>query len=143
MKNLKLSLFVKADKINETGEVPVFLKIIKRDSRTTLRLGLKVDQSRWKETNQFKNTRVLKEVKIRVLLGDAMSDIRKIYQGMKLKEIPFSAVHIKNEYLDYDGSEVSNKLMLSELFDKHYKSFIPLIQSSLNRQKIQDNALMP
>ena len=62
MKHLRLSLFVKVDKVNEAGEVPVFVKISYMGNKTALSLDVRVDDDRWKSTNQFCNTRVMKEV---------------------------------------------------------------------------------
>ena len=129
MKNLRLVLYVKADKMNREGEVPVFLKMVYLNSKTSMSLGLWVDKERWKITEQFKYTRTLSEQKIRSNINAILTDVNRIFESLKYKEIPFSAQTIKKEYAENDTDSISNKLMLSELFDRHYEGFLPLVQS--------------
>jgi site-specific recombinase XerD len=129
MKRLRLSLYVKVDKVNVVGEVPVFVKISYKGTKTALSLDVRVDDSRWKDTNQLHNTRVMKEVKLRNDIDDMLATLRALYDKLIQREEPFSAGTIKEFYLNNGEDPVTNKLMLSELFDKHYKSFVPLVNS--------------
>jgi hypothetical protein len=130
MIRLRLSLYVKVDKVNSAGEVPVFVKITYKGTKTALSLNVRVDGTRWKITNQLHNTRVLSEVKLRNDIDDMLSTIRGLYDKLVLRELPFSASTIKEYYLSDGNDPFTNKLMLSELFDKHYKSFVPLVNSA-------------
>ncbi len=131
MKQLRLSLYVKVDKVNLAGEVPVFVKISHNGTKTALSLDVRVDGDRWKCTNQLSNTRVMKEVKLRNDIDDMLATLRALYGKLIQREEPFSATTIKEFYLNDGEDPVTNKLMLAELFDKHYKSFVPLVNSEV------------
>lgn len=135
MKHLRLSLYVKADKANSAGEVPVFVKITYNGSKTSLSLDKRVNSERWKITNQLQDTRVLKEVKKRNDLDDMLSAIRALCDKLILRELPFSAPIIKEYYLNLGEDPFTNKLMLSELFDKHYKTLEPLVKSGVRAKE--------
>ncbi len=130
MKHLKLSLYVKADKVNLAGEVPVFVKITYKGSKAALSLDVRVDGTRWKTTNQFRETRILNEIKKRNDIDDMLSSIRGLCDKLNGREVPYSAGTLKEYYLNDGRNPLTNKLMLSELFDKHYKSFAPLVNSN-------------
>lgn len=127
MKQFRLTLFVKADKLNDTGEVPVFVKIIANGTNTSLNLNVKVDEQRWKITKQFRITKALKELRIRRDLDELLTTINIINQNLKSKGLPFSASTIKKCFYNEDIEGMTENLMLSELFQMHYKNYKPLV----------------
>ncbi len=129
MKHFRLTLFVKADKVNEAGEVPVFVKIFDHGTNTTMNLNIKVNCDRWKITKQFRITKALKEQKIRRDIDEALSNINTIYNNLSSKGLPFSASTIKKCFHNEESASISEDLMLSELFHMHYKNFKPLVDS--------------
>ncbi len=131
MKDLRLGLYLKKDKTNSMGETPVYVKINYLISTTTLDSGIKVDAERWKLTNQLTKTRILPEMKIRSSINIVLQQIEQTKEKLKLRGLPFSAKTIKDAYLNNDDSVLTCNLMLSELFDKHYNSFEPLIKSNI------------
>lgn len=129
MNKLRLSLFVKVDKVNSTGEIPVFVKISVNGTKTTMNVNATVDNLRWKSTNQFRTSNSLKEQKIRRDIDDVLADLRGIDKKLLSKSLPYSAEKIKKIFQN-DGIEImESNLMLSELFQMHYKNFKPLVDS--------------
>jgi site-specific recombinase XerD len=135
MKNVRLSLYIKADKVTVEGDAPIYMKIVYLNSKTTMNLGLKIYVERWKVTNQLKNTKVNSERKLRVDIDVIMLRVREIHNNLLLKEVPFSATIIKNVYNGKGDTTAGNKLMLSELFDKHIKAFEPLVESGVRAKE--------
>lgn len=129
MRNATLTLYVKKDKADELGLVPIYLKIKLPGNSTTLNTGMKIDQSRWVATNQLRKTKMSPEMLLRVNLDKLIQDLRTIEQKLINREAPFNSSTIKAVYHNSDVETISNKIMLSELFDKHYKIFEPLVNA--------------
>ena len=131
MKKMSLILFVKADKLNKEGDVPLYLKIKLPDSYTSIGLGIKVNLIRWKQTNQFKKSRINEEILLKNKINQVIGEIISIHDKLILRGLPFGADKIKKFYLNGDLELKSKDIMLSELFDKHQKMFIPLVENKI------------
>jgi integrase len=131
MKKISLFLFIKADKLNNDGDVPLYLKIKLPDSNSSLCLGIKVNLLRWKQTNQFKNSRINEEIILRNKINQEIGEILSIYNKLELRGLPISSEQIKRVYLNGDVEYRSKEIMLSELFDKHQKMFKPLVDNEV------------
>jgi len=131
MKKMSLILFVKADKLNNEGDVPLYLKIKLPDSYTSIGLGIKVNLVRWKQTNQFKKSRINEEILLKNKINQVIGEIISIHDKLILRGLPFGADKIKKFYLNGDLELKSKDIMLSELFDKHQKMFIPLVENEI------------
>lgn len=129
MNHLRLTSFVKADKENYLGQAPVFLKISILGTNTTMHLGIWVDNQRWKETKQFKISRALKEMKTRREIDEVLSQLHLVYDKLTTKGIPFNAAEIKRVYSMGDDVSLLPEIMLSELFDKNYSIYKPLVDA--------------
>ncbi len=135
MKKLRLSLFVKKDKINDAGLVPVFVKILLAGQKTSMNLQIRVDDQRWKETAQFKNSKAFKEQKIRRDLNEILYQIEDIYDKLEGKGMPFKLDTIKKIYISGSGDSLGSEILLSELFEKHFTIFKPLVDQANRAQE--------
>ncbi|MDB4534244.1 site-specific integrase [Vicingaceae bacterium] len=127
MNKLSLFPFIKADKSNSKGEAPVFLKIKIANTNSSMALGIKVNMQRWKETDQFRKSRVNNETKVRNDIDVIISVLRSINDKLEKRGMPISASTIKNVHINGSEDSIKDTIMLSELFDKHYKNFKPLV----------------
>lgn len=134
MKKVKISLFVKSDKINEKGHIAVYYKIQSGFSKTTFSAGVYVAAERWKITDQYRITSVLTEKKIRNTFDCGIADLEVIHSNLVLKNLPFSANTIKEIFLKDDYEDMEDQVLLSDLFKQHYKIFVPMVESG-NRAK--------
>jgi site-specific recombinase XerD len=135
MKNAVFTFYVKKDKINEEGLVPIYLKIKLNASSTTLNSGFKINIDRWRSTLQLKDTRINHEKKIRAELDQLIQQLKIIEEKLKSRNTSFGANSIKDIYQKNDGDDFSNQIMLNELFEKHDKSFIPLIETKVRAEE--------
>ena len=135
MKNAVFTLYVKRDKINQEGLVPIYVKIALFGSSTTLNTGMKVSEDRWKDSNQLKNTRINPERKMRAELDRVIVELYEIEQKLIKREVSFSALSIKKVFQGNDSGNLSNKIMLNELFEKHEKAFIPLVETGVRAKE--------
>ncbi|NQX98566.1 MAG: hypothetical protein HRT73_11905, partial [Flavobacteriales bacterium] len=92
MRKFSLTLFVKADKENVKGEIPVYLKIKSNNSKSSMGLSIWVDKERWKITSQFRLTRINDEKKIRSVIDEILIEVNATYEKLTLKGLPFSAI---------------------------------------------------
>lgn len=129
MRKLKTTLFIKAGKENQNGDLAVYVKIQVNMSKTTFDTGFFVDPIKWRETHQFKFTRKLEEMKVRHELDTILEDLADIYEILTGRNMKFSATKMKEVFKSGDYENMGDQLMLAELFDHHEKMFKPMVES--------------
>jgi len=111
----KISFLLKRSKADETGKVPVYVRITIDSRRTEFSLRRKIDPKRWQK-NAGKANGNTEEVKsLNAHLNNVESKLRQIYQKYcALNEI-ITPLRLKNEYF---GKTERNKLLL-KVFQCH------------------------
>lgn len=129
MKKINLTFYVKKDKINPLGQVPIYARILTEGTKTTFSTLKWVDGKRWKDKNRLTNTRNNEE---RVIL-DELNQIR-IQINLKGKEmlnseVEWTAENLKNAYLGKENFAKAKSKTYMFAFDFHNEKF----QQKINR----------
>ncbi|TXB66142.1 site-specific integrase [Vicingus serpentipes] len=135
MKQLRVTLFIKNDKVDKKGNVQVFLKIKYLNTSTTLSTDFWVDEEKWKKTTQFLFAKALKEIHIRRKIDELINKIHLIEQNLTLKGTQFSAHTLKQVLVNGEDSIINYHIMLSDLFNKQYSIYIPLVENGIRAKE--------
>jgi site-specific recombinase XerD len=127
MKNIKHTFFPKNDKMNPSGEVPIYCKIKVDGTVTTFPTKKFVDPKRWEMTKQFRVTRDLNEKQTRNYFEAIIKKIENIEEKLQENGKGYNAQIIKNELLDLGNQNKS--LSLLQAWDKHKEDYLNQIKN--------------
>jgi site-specific recombinase XerD len=120
---LKISFLLKRNKADETGKVPVYVRITIDSRRTEFSLKRKTDPKRWHK-RAGKAVGNVEDVKsLNAHLEDVAGKLRQIYQRYCDLSETITPVRLKNEYF---GKSERNKLLL-KVFQDHNDQMKALI----------------
>ena len=123
MKKINITFYVKKDKINPLGQVPIYARIITEGTQATLSTLKWIEGKRWKDTKRLTNTRNQEE---RVML-DELNQIRQQINSkgkeMINSEVELTAENLKNAFLGKETFAKTKSKTYMEVFDYHNEKF--------------------
>ena len=128
MKKINLTFYVKKDKINPLGQVPIYTRIITEGTKTTFSTLQWIDEKRWKETKQLKLARIPADVIIRDELNRIRIQINSKGKEMINSEVELTAENLKNVFLGKETFAKANSKTYMEAFDYHNLKFVEKIK---------------
>jgi site-specific recombinase XerD len=123
MKNLKTTFYVKKDKANQKGEVPVYLRISYEETEATYFTSYFVNPKRWRETRCLKLSRIPEEIIIRDNLDLMIDKIFELQKVLPKDDNTLNADLIKKYIKGEWEPNKTEAIGFLEAFDYHNKVF--------------------
>ncbi len=119
---VKTIFFLKTDKNNDDGELPIYCKIKYRNTITTMSSGKWISKKRWKSNNHLRNPlKVKSEKTIKQYLDKITRDVDFAYLHLSSTHDLFTASDIKNKVTG--KVKDINEVLCSEVIDLHNRNF--------------------
>jgi site-specific recombinase XerD len=123
---VKTMIYIKKDKVKNSGECPIYIKILFKQKSITISTGKYISEERWIETDNLRRKlRVDKEKVIKEYLDLYVLKIEKIYNKIVKYEEDVRISEFKLMILGKHKDDVIPTLL--ELIDKHNDYFAKLV----------------
>lgn len=119
---IKTFFYLKTDKQNKEGELPIYAKIALQGKKTTLSTGKFISKDRWVFTNKLRNTlRQNSEKNCKIAIDLLENKIESIYFELAKSNPDTTLVDVKNKL---NGKTiVTGDIDIIKLFEKHNNYF--------------------
>lgn len=129
MQKFNLTFYVKKDKINSLGQVPIYARIMAEGTKTTFSTFKWIDGKRWGETKQLKITRNPEEIRLLDKLDEIRKKIEVKFNEILVSEVELTAENLKNAFLEKKTFSKAVTKTFMEAFDFHNKKFTAQINA--------------
>jgi integrase len=123
---VKTMIYIKKDKVKNSGECPIYIKILFKQKSVTISTGKYISEERWIETDNLRRKlRVEREKVLKEYLDLYVLKIEKIYNQIVKYEEDIRISEFKLMILGKHKDDVIPTLL--ELIDKHNDYFAKLV----------------
>ncbi len=128
MKKINITFYVKKDKINLLGQVPIYARIITEGTKNTFSTLKWIDGKRWKDTNRLTITRNHEERVMLEELNQIRLQINSKGKEMVNSGLELTAENLKNAFLGKETFVKEKSKTYMEAFDNHNLKFADKIK---------------
>jgi site-specific recombinase XerD len=129
MKNFNHAFYVKKEKINSQGQVPIYARIVTNGTKTTFATGYWVDHQKWAQNNQLRTARGSDSIRLREDLNQIKIELEQKAKLILEAEMDLTADTLKDAYLLKKNFLKQKSKTFMEAFDYHNEKFIEQIKA--------------
>ncbi len=129
MKTFNHAFYVKKEKINLKGQVPIYTRIRAEGTKTTFATGLWVDHQKWMDNNQLKTARGEESIRLRDELNQIKIELEQKAKLIQSAEMELTAEMLKDAFLLREKFLKPQSKTFMEAFDYHNDKFIEQIKA--------------
>lgn len=123
MQKVETSFYVKADKVNNSGLVPVYCRIRINATECTYSTGYVVEPAKWKKLKQYRIASKEHDITIRRGIDNLREKILSAVKIADENNINVSATNLKEEILNPGSFKLKKDYSLLDAFQRHHDEF--------------------
>lgn len=118
--------FPKGDTLNKDGKTSIYLRITVNGKRCEISIKRKIDPTKWNSISGKLNGNNEEAYQLNKYINSISSKLYKIQEKFILEDKPFTALMIKNRFLNKDDTRKT----LLQIFDEHNNQIEKLVGNS-------------
>lgn len=118
--------FPKKDSLNKNGKTSIYLRITVNGKRCEISINRKIDSSKWNSISGRLNGNSEEAYQLNKYINSISAKLYSIQEKFIIENLPFTALMIKNKYLNKDDARKT----LIQIFNEHNNQIEKLVGKS-------------